>query len=609
MKRVRMVIVLISLVAVAFMLASCGPDATVEPSTQESTTSVTTTHTTSPIPVGEPVEIQRFDQDVVLWKTWIEDDTVVWMQSAGAAAKTGLAYSPSPGWDTVFATASATTGEGEEIAEVRLAAPGVPDGPPYGLTLPLAWAAVLPGSDDVPFKLVWADPPEVLSETYLFHGLFSWSPGGTSLEVLPESSVSLRAQASGDVVAIPQPNASYPSASDSPNDPANYGKLLLMTANMETPLEVDPAAPMLPAAALEGLSPYFALLASTDSGAQEVRVFDLRTGDRRELDPAPSYPGPLVAGHHAAWGTENGDVYLADLDSGSTERVLSLESGQSSWPTLALGEEWLVVLKPWSSLDYESALADPSQHPGADLIALHLPDLARVDIAGVVPKGQVGSVQISGDTVLLTVSPAIKPMPHNEPDWVELQTLRLGLSTQQASSTTGSASKTSTSTAPTAANTSTTQLFPAVDNTLGQLRLDVNPREGVRVAVGGLREIPSDALDPRKRLIEGEVIIENQSDTPFVYGPHDFRLYVGPFQTQIQGLTASTDFPVHDAVLAPSAVKGHAFMAESAVQPGNTLHGYLLTWIADRGTESSGLQYDPSDPDAADRGFGVEIQP
>ena len=158
-------------------------------------------------------------------------------------------------------------------------------------------------------------------------------------------------------------------------------------------------------------------------------------------------------------------------------------------------------------------------------------------------------------------------------------------------------------------STVTTKLYPAVDKMLGQLRLDVNPREGVRVAIGGLREIPADTLDPRKRLIEGEIIIENRSDTPFVCEPDDFRLHVGPFQTQIQGLTASTDFPVRDAVLAPSPVEGHAFMTEGAVQPGDTLHGYLLTWAADRGTASSGLQYDPSDPDAAERGFGFEIQP
>ncbi len=127
--------------------------------------------------------------------------------------------------------------------------------------------------------------------------------------------------------------------------------------------------------------------------------------------------------------------------------------------------------------------------------------------------------------------------------------------------------------------------------------------------VGGLREIPSEKLDPRKRLIEGEIIIENRSGTPLAYGPDDFRLYVGPFQTQIEGLTASTDFPVRDAILAPVPVEEHAFMTEGSVSPGETLHGYLLTWIADRGTESSGLQYDPSDPDAGGRSYGNKIQP
>jgi hypothetical protein len=71
--------------------------------------------------------------------------------------------------------------------------------------------------------------------------------------------------------------------------------------------------------------------------------------------------------------------------------------------------------------------------------------------------------------------------------------------------------RSSTSTEP---STVTTKLFPAVDTMLAWLRLDLNPRAGVRLAVGGLREIPSDGLDPRKRLIEGEVIIENRERLP-----------------------------------------------------------------------------------------------
>jgi hypothetical protein len=169
---------------------------------------------------------------------------------------------------------------------------------------------------------------------------------------------------------------------------------------------------------------------------------------------------------------------------------------------------------------------------------------------------------------------------------------------------------TQTTTAPkTTTQTSTTQLVPAVDSFLGQLRLEVTPREGVRVAVGGLREKSASNLDPRKRLIEGELIIENHSGTPFTYAPDDFRLHVGPFQFQIQGITASTDFPVEDAILAPVSVGDHPFLTEGAVAPGATVHEYSLTWLADRGTESYGLSYNPSDPGAGGDGYMMRIQP
>ncbi len=157
--------------------------------------------------------------------------------------------------------------------------------------------------------------------------------------------------------------------------------------------------------------------------------------------------------------------------------------------------------------------------------------------------------------------------------------------------------------------TTTTQLVPTVDTFLGQLRLDVKPREGVRAAVGGLRETPSDSIDSRKRLIEGELVIENQSDAPFAYRPDDFRIYVGPFQFQIAGMTASTDFPVKDEVLAPVEAGDHPFLTEGTVAPGETLHGYLLTWVADKGTETSGLQYNPSDPESGKNNYMMKIQP
>jgi len=156
---------------------------------------------------------------------------------------------------------------------------------------------------------------------------------------------------------------------------------------------------------------------------------------------------------------------------------------------------------------------------------------------------------------------------------------------------------------------STTVLIPAVDSFLKMLRLDVSPRQGVRVVVGGLREVASDHVDPRERLIEGEVIVENRSDTPFTCGPGDFRLYVGPFRPQILGMTASTDFPVTDAILSLTKVGDHAFMSEGIVQPGATLHGYVLTWVADRGTLSSGLQFTSSDARAGKGSWMTSITP
>jgi hypothetical protein len=433
-KRAHMALLSAILLTAAVLLVSCGARIADESSTLQSTTSVSVssttasvsvTSTTAAIAAGKPVEIYRFEQGKELWKSWIEGDTVVWMESAGAAAKTGLAFSGSPNWDTVFRVASVAGGDVHEIAGVRLPAPKIPGTAPYGLTLPLAWAELLPGGADTPFKLVWATPPEVLAETYLFHGLFAWSPGGEPAELLPSSSVSLRAQASGDAIAIPVPVASYSEMSGDAGGPANWQKLLMMTADMSAPVEVDPKAPVLPESALAGLSPYFSLQTLDGSPGPGVEVFDLRTGEKLALKLPASYPYPIVEGHHAAWWTASGDVYLADLDSGSTAKVLSLATDQNSWISVALGDEWLVVLKPWAPFDMEAARADPSQHPGADLIALHLPDLRRVDIAGVVPKGQVGSVQVSGGNVLLTVSPAIEPMPHNEPNWVALQVLRL----------------------------------------------------------------------------------------------------------------------------------------------------------------------------------------
>jgi hypothetical protein len=103
------------------------------------------------------------------------------------------------------------------------------------------------------------------------------------------------------------------------------------------------------------------------------------------------------------------------------------------------------------------------------------------------------------------------------------------------------AGETRSASGPQATSATATQLFPAVDTFLGRLRLDVAPREGVRVAVGGLREKPIDTLDPRKPLIER--------------------------------MTASTEFPVEEA-LARVQVGDHPFLTAGTVAAGETVHGY-----------------------------------
>jgi hypothetical protein len=181
-----------------------------------------------------------------------------------------------------------------------------------------------------------------------------------------------------------------------------------------------------------------------------------------------------------------------------------------------------------------------------------------------------------------------------------------------STTTTTQLTPSSVSTSPsTLASTITTRMVPAAtkDSFLGMLRLDVMPREGVRVAVGGLREVASGDVGPRQRLIEGEIIIANKSSTPFAYRPEDFRLSVGPFMSQIQGVTVSTEFLVRDAVLTPVKVGTHPFIASGEVAPGVTLHGYLLTFLADKGTGSSALEFNSSDSESAGKSFGTRAQP
>lgn len=131
---------------------------------------------------------------------------------------------------------------------------------------------------------------------------------------------------------------------------------------------------------------------------------------------------------------------------------------------------------------------------------------------------------------------------------------------------------------------STTTTAPLKIGLLSWLRLDVNPRLGVRVAVGGLTQ------EPGELVVRGEIIIDNQSQTPFLYQAGDFQLYL------------------EDAVLVPTV--SAPMLASGEVQPGAMLHGYLLTWgIPFPTADHIGLAYNSSDPESDGFNQMVSIMP
>ena len=110
---------------------------------------------------------------------------------------------------------------------------------------------------------------------------------------------------------------------------------------------------------------------------------------------------------------------------------------------------------------------------------------------------------------------------------------------------------------------------------IGWLRLDMTPRAGVRVAAGGLKQTPG------SHTVLGEIIIANKSDTPFFYKADDFGIYAD------------------DARFSAAAIP--PMLSSGRVDPGQTLHGHLLTWQTAVSSDSSGLSYDSSD--SASAGF------
>jgi hypothetical protein len=208
-------------------------------------------------------------------------------------------------------------------------------------------------------------------------------------------------------------------------------KLLLLTPSLDEPIAVDPAAPVLPATALAGISPYvswsgwllgqeppaqYASQFRADLPGEPPRVFDLRSGKPVDIavkDPRTpeDWLASVVAGHWAAWvamesSPPGNSLYLADLSTGQAQRL-----GDAPARVIALSNDWLL----WTD-------------SSGSLLGYHLPDLTPVRLTGLLASGEeVRSIQISGDlAVLMVVAQESNVIgPDFSPRWTAIRVVRL----------------------------------------------------------------------------------------------------------------------------------------------------------------------------------------
>lgn len=241
--------------------------------------------------------------------------------------------------------------------------------------------------------------------------------------MLPDSARLLSPLASGDVLAIPVAGEDVKGAT-STSDGGARDQLLMVTSNMKEPVAVDPAASQLPASALAGLSPYFALGLGDYGERDKAVIYDLRNG--RGLDiSVTGWFAPAIAGHWAVWWTMTSSsdttnrysVFLADPDSLTAREVAS--GTQLNWlsPAVAISPEWLVMLDRREDNGAVSA--------SADLLTFHLPDMGQVRLASVLGADETAGLQLSGNRVLMTVWKGLSNVPHDDPDWTALRVTEL----------------------------------------------------------------------------------------------------------------------------------------------------------------------------------------
>jgi hypothetical protein len=351
-----------------------------------------------------------------------------------------LAWLESYGHGTVTKALDLQTGHVWEV-------PGSRRGPNTGNVSPPTWVNVLPDGKG----------GSTVLGGYGYNGAWAWQPGAALIRNVVRSDIATAGGplVSGDVgilrtsgVTLDSPFGDHP---------------LLVTGRDQAAVPLDPAKPQVAADVLAGLSPYWAMPAMPGSPAppaSEVSVWDLRTGEKKLLDPGPiNLNSPVrIAGNLAAWVTGPPspssspsaimphDVHFADISTGTT-RVVATVTGddltQHFLASLALNDQWLVWLEPRGANSKLNAAGQRvnGASDGFDLVGFHLPDLTPLRVPWVVKVGEgvseVPSVLELGDNAAVLVVSAMPPQPKRTT--VRMVDLTSQTSTQTAATAVGTA--------------------------------------------------------------------------------------------------------------------------------------------------------------------------
>jgi len=395
-----------------------------------STTASTANPSPAEFPLDQPVDLIRRTSAPWVWDAVVADHTVAYVESDSFGFATlGL---PQP-------TESATITTFDLAAGRVSAVPGGELSSPLFKTFafwPWWFLAELPqAKGDTGPSLVWA----VGNTQYnggdgidRWQDLTGWNSSAGTKAVLSPETMTLSPIRTGDILALPRTTPAFENVNGGLVETMHGDKLVVLTPSLDQPITVDPAAPVLPATALAGLSPYvswsgwllghvppaqYAAQFRSDLPGKPPRVFDLRSGKLVDITVKnPRTPedwlASVVAGHWAAWESiesspRGSSLYLADLSTGEAQRL-----GDAPARVIALSNDWLL----WTD-------------SSGNLLGYHLPDMTPVRLAGVLASGEeVRNIQTSGDLAVLMVVAPSEPNamgPDFPPHWTAIRVVRL----------------------------------------------------------------------------------------------------------------------------------------------------------------------------------------